>query len=107
MGNVFTKEERSEYYTKRTCIAKGIYDILAEERCSDGWEDLIRSCESPKMQLLWEIFFDTGMDELALLEERVYQYGSMVKEQDVLSREIFLGMVTLLGQMKKLQLDNN
>ena len=65
-------------------------------------KDLIRTCDSPKLRLLREILFETGMDEVALLEERVYQYGSMIQEQDYVGREIFMGMITLLKELKKI-----
>ena len=41
------------------------------------------------------------MDEVEVLEKRIYQYGSYIREQDYLSREIFLGMITLLEEIKK------
>ena len=62
--------------------------------------DLIWNCDSPKLRILWEIMFETGMDEVELLEERVYQYGSLLKEQDYLDREIFMGMISLLEAVK-------
>ena len=103
MGNVFTKlyVERSEEFTKNTCIAQCLYDILADDPEPNVLKDLIWSSESPKCKILREIFFETGIEEVALLEDRIYQYGSMIKEQDYISREIFLGMIALLGQLKK------
>lgn len=64
--------------------------------------DLIWKCDSPKVKVLREIFFETGIEEVELLEERVYQYGSLIREQDYIGRKIFLGMITLLKEMKQI-----
>ena len=64
-------------------------------------KDLIWEGNFPKEKILWEILFETGMDEVEVLEKRIYQYGSYIREQDYLSREIFLGMITLLEEIKK------
>ncbi len=87
-------------YTKDSCVAKHLQCMLTEEERREELEELLSSCESPKVRLLWEILFETGICEIDLLERRIYQYGSMVKEYDYLGREIFVGMVSLLKQLK-------
>ena len=86
--------------TKDTSLAQCFYDVLADNPGPNVLKDLIWSCESPKGKILREIFFETGTDEVVLLEERIYQYGSMLKEQDYLGREIFVGMIALLEVIK-------
>lgn len=87
--------------TKETSIGKCLRDILVDDPGPNPLRRLIWSCDSPRIRVLWEILFDTGMDEVDLLEERIYKYGSMVKEQDLVGREVFLGMITLLEELKK------
>ncbi|MGN1157912.1 MAG: hypothetical protein ACI4TK_17180 [Agathobacter sp.] len=93
--------ERRKWFTKETSIAKCLKSILVDESESNRLEKMIRSCDCPKIKILWEILFDTGMEEVALLEDRIYHFGSMIKEQDYLAREIFLGMISLLKEIKK------
>lgn len=93
--------ERGDSYTKDTCIAKRIHRMLVEENHQDELENFMRECESPRIRLLWEIFFETGIRDTELLEERIYQYGSMVKQQDYFGRELFVGMVSLLNYLKR------
>jgi len=50
--------------------------------------------------MLWEIFFETGVCDLKLLEERIYAFGSELKEKDLVERQIFVYLVSILNQMK-------
>ena len=93
--------ERRKWFTKETSIAKCLKSILVDEPGPNQLEKVILSCDSPKIKVLWEIFFETGMEEVALLEDRIYRFGSMIREQDHLDREIFLGMISLLKEIKK------
>ena len=80
-----------------------VYKVLVDDPGPNILKDLIWNCDSPKLKLLWEILFETGLNEVDLLEERVYQYGSMVREQDYIDREIFMGMISLLNTVKNQQ----
>jgi len=102
LGNVFTIPREEECYTKNNSIAMNLNQILVNNPGPNDLRKLIWSCDSPKLKLIWEILFETGMDEVELLEERVYQYGGMIKEQDYISREIFLGLISLVENMKKI-----
>ena len=86
--------------TKNTCLAQCFFEVLVDCPGPNVLKDLIWSCESPKGKLLREIFFETGTEEVDLLEERIYQYGSLLEEQDYVGREIFIGMVALLEELK-------
>ena len=74
--------------------------MFTEEERREELEELLLGCGSPKVRLLWEILFETGIENFDLLEHRIYQYGSMVKEHDYLGREIFVALVSLLKQLK-------
>ncbi len=75
--------------------------MLTEEEGREELEELLLGCESPKTVLLWEILFETRIQDVELLEHRIYQYGSMVKEHDYFGRELFVTLVSLLKQIKK------
>ena len=74
--------------------------MVSDERRIQERETFLRKCEGLRIKLLWEILFETDVEEIELLEERIYQYGSMLKEQDYLGRDIFLCMIALLHQLK-------
>ncbi len=99
-GYVFTTQERRYILTKNTSIAQCLAEFPARVQEQNELRNLISTCSSPRMRILWEIFFDTGMDNIGLLEDRIYQYGSMVKEKDQIGREIFLGAIALLQEIK-------
>lgn len=74
--------------------------MLTKEEYREELEEMLLGCESPKARLLWEIFFETEIGDVELLETRIYRYGTMLKAEDYLARELFVGMVSLLNQLK-------
>ncbi len=81
-------------------IANYLHKILSGEESPDNLGDMIHKCDSAKLRLLWEILFETGIHDLELLEQRIYAYGSELKEKDLLGREVFLVLVSILQQIK-------
>ena len=65
----------------------------------DELEQFWSVCEAKKLRALWEIFFQTGIRVLDLLESRFYLYGCLLHEHDYLGREIFLFLVALLKHL--------
>ena len=94
------KRERRKWHTKDTCIAKYLHRLLTDEECREELEELVMGSESAKLRLMWEILFETETEDVALLEHRIFLYGSFVKEHDYFGREVFLGLVSLLNQIK-------
>lgn len=86
--------------TKDITIANYLHKIINCQESPDELGDIIRKCDSAKLRLLWEIFFETGIHDLELLEQRIYAYGGELKEKDLLGREVFLVLVSILQQMK-------
>ena len=86
--------------TEDITIANYLHKIISCQESPDELGDIIHNCDSAKLRLLWEIFFETGIQDLELLEQRVYAYGSQLKEKDLLGREVFIALVFLLQQMK-------
>ena len=86
--------------TTDTTIAQYLHEILIGNESSEELGEVIHKCDSAKLKILWQIFFETGIHDLELLEERIYTYGSSLKEKDLLGREVFLALVSILQQMK-------
>lgn len=81
-------------------MAKYLHQLLTDENYRENLEELVMGCDSTKLQLMWEILFETETEDVALLEHRIFRYGSFVKEHDYFGREIFVGLVSLLNQLK-------
>ena len=71
-------------------------DCYLEEK--EAW---LAECKETKLGLLWEILFETDVRNRALLESRVYAYGSHIKETDYLHRDIFVCLVAFLNLVIK------
>lgn len=74
--------------------------MLTEDEHREELEEFLSGEESLRIRLLWEIFFETEIRDIDRLEERIYQYGTLVKTEDYLGRELFVGMVFLLNKLK-------
>lgn len=70
-----------------------------EKRSTDYKEDGLGNFW--KVALLWEILFELDFRDAKQLEEKVYQYGSYLKESDYLGRRIFLRLMELLQVLKE------
>ena len=81
-------------------VAKYLYRIFTEEKLEYKKARLLKECENTKIVLLWKIFFETDIQEMDILRERIYQYGSMLKEHDYIGRELFLFLVAMLNSVK-------
>ena len=49
----------------------------------------------------YEFLFETDVENYALLENRIYAYGSQIKETDYLHRDIFIWLVAFLNLVIK------
>ena len=74
--------------------------MLTEDEHREELEEFLSGEESLRIRLLWEIFFETEIRDIDRLEERIYQYGTLVKTEDYLGRELFVGIVFLLNKLK-------
>ena len=88
------------HITTDVSIAGYLHGIVSGRESADRLGDIIHRCDLKKLRLLWEILFETEIYDLELLEERIYAYGSVLKEQDLLEREIFVILVSVLNQLK-------
>ena len=86
--------------TTDVTIASYLHKIIIGKESSDDLSDIIHKCDSVKLRLLWDIFFETGIHDVQLLEERIYAFGGELKEKDLLGREVFLVLVSILHHIK-------
>ncbi len=77
-------------------IAKYLYKILFDESLEYKKEEFFKECKESQLVLLWRILFETELTDSDLLKDRIYEFGSKVKEQDYLGREVFVCLVALL-----------
>ena len=78
-------------------LFKHIHRVLTDERYKKERELLGQECKKVKLWQLWELLFETDIRNGNELEEKVYAYGSQIKETDYLHRDIFIGLVSLLN----------
>lgn len=60
----------------------------------------IGSIPVKRLILLWEIFVEIDLQDIELMEEKIYQYGSYLEEKDYLGRIVFMRMEYLLRMAK-------
>ncbi len=82
-------------------VAKYLYRILTEENLEYKKAKLFKECKDTQIVLLWKILFETEIGDTDVLKERIYKYGSILREQDYLGREIFLCLVAVLNLVIK------
>ena len=82
-------------------VAKYLYRLLTEEKLEHRKTLFMKECGETRIVLLWQILFETDMKDTDVLNDRIYRYGSMLREKDYLGREIFLCLVALLNLVIK------
>ena len=82
-------------------VANYLYRILTEEQMEYQKAALFKECGGTKIVLLWKIFFETDIQDTELLKDRIYRYGSLLKEKDYFGRELFLCLVAVLNLVIK------
>lgn len=82
-------------------LANYLQNLLTNEKMEYRKEALLKTCEDTQIAMLWNIFFETDIRDKEMLKGRVYEYGSSLKEQDYLGRELFLCLVAVLNLVIK------
>ena len=85
---------RNNLFKYLCCVLGG--DVYIEKKRI--W---LQECKNTKLWSLWEILFETDIEDYALLESRIYAYGSRIKETDYLHRDIFIWLVAFLNLVIK------
>ena len=82
-------------------LFKQMRRIMMDDCYLEEKEEWLAECKETKLGLLWEILFETDVRNRALLESRIYAYGSHIKETDYLHRDIFVCLVAFLNLVIK------
>ena len=82
-------------------LFKQMRRVLMDECYAEEKEAWLSECKNTLLWQLWVIMFETDVRNKELLEERVYDYGSRIKETDYLHRDIFLWLVAFLNLVIK------
>ena len=82
-------------------ISKYLYHILTDDKLEERREEFLAKLPKSKIVLLWRILCDTEISETELLRERIYEFGSLVKDDDYWGREVFLCLVAFLNLVIK------
>ena len=82
-------------------VSKYLYHLFTDEKLEYRRESFLEDCPKSKIVLLWRILFDTEISETELLKERIYEFGSLVKDDDYWGRDIFLCLVAFLNLVIK------
>ena len=85
---------------KRT-LAHYLHHIFLDDEFAGERELLLQECDIHKVLLLWQILFETDIEDRDLLEDRIFCYGSKLTEKDYVGREIFLCLVMLLKRIER------
>ena len=82
-------------------MAKYMYRLLKDDRFYKQKYALLEECKNTKIAKLWNILFETDVRDVEELEEKIYEFGSHVKEDDYWGREIFVWLVAFLNLVIK------
>lgn len=82
-------------------LFKYLVTLLTKHERREELEVFMNDYASERLCLLWQIFFCTGISNVAVLEERIYRYGGLVKEQNYFEREMFVFLVDLLDFIRR------
>jgi len=82
-------------------VKKYLYRILTDEKLEEKKEALFEACPKVKLILLWKILNETDVRDTELLKERIYEFGSLIKDDDYWGRDIFLCLVAFLNLVIK------
>ena len=82
-------------------VSKYLYHLLTEEKLENRREEFFAECPKSKLVLLWRIMCDTEIHDTDLLKDRIYEFGSLVKDDDCWGREVFLCLVAFLNLVIK------
>uniref|UniRef100_UPI004056D910 hypothetical protein n=1 Tax=Agathobacter sp. TaxID=2021311 RepID=UPI004056D910 len=87
-----------ETITEKTTLIKYILDAAKDGERWHKMETKVKDCKMDKVRILWEILFETDICDTETLQNKIYEYGSCLKENDHLGREVFIIMAALIKQ---------
>ena len=94
-------ETREECNMENHTVAKYLIQLLTDKELEYKKEFYFNECKGSQLVLLWRILFETEISDEELLKERIYEFGSNLKTQDYLGRDVFICLVELLNLVIK------
>ena len=85
----------------KNTIANYLYRMVKEDRFRNQRYAILEECKYTKIALLWNILFETDLRDTEELEQKIYEYGSLLKEDDYMGRDIFVCLVAFLNLVIK------
>ncbi len=82
-------------------LAGYLYRMIKEERYRNQKYAFLSACKNTKIAKLWNILFETDIRDADILESRIYEFGSMIKEADIGGRGSFGCIVALVNLVIK------
>jgi len=82
-------------------VSKYLYHLLTTDKLEERREAFLAECPKSKLVLLWRIMCDTEISDTELLRDRIYEFGSLIKDEDCWGRDIFLCLVAFLNLVIK------
>ena len=82
--------------TQETTLMNYIFEIMQD---GERWHEIkakVTHCGFDKIRILGEIFFETDICDTETLKNKIYEYGSCLKENDHFGRELFVIMAELV-----------
>ena len=79
-----------------TNLWKEVRRVLLDEGQAEKKRLWVKECQKTKLWQLWEILFETDINDYELLEARIYAYGSHIKQTEYFHRDIFICLVAFL-----------
>jgi hypothetical protein len=85
----------------QTNLFREMRRVLTDAQHEEKKKLWVGECQKTKLCQLWEILFETDINDRELLEERIYAYGSHIKQTEYFHRDIFICLVAFLNLVIK------
>jgi hypothetical protein len=92
---------RTETIAKSKNVGLELKEMIRNGNMKSVFEDLVEPVPCGRLELLADIMTEADLNDLDLLEEKIYQYGSWLGSKNELGRLLFVRMVFLLNNAKK------
>jgi hypothetical protein len=77
-------------------VNQAIQENIANGEWVTVFTSLAQQAPSSRIALLWDILMETDLNDLNLLEEKIYLYGKSLSAKDSFGRIIFTRMAMIL-----------
>jgi hypothetical protein len=92
---------RTKAIAKIENVRLELKEMIRKGDMKSVFEELVEPVPCGRLELLWDIMTEVDLNDLDLLEDKIYQYGSSLSAKNELGRLLFVRMVFLLNNAKK------